>query len=314
MSTLTGRDLLLLDEPYQGFDHGTYVNLWEQLRRLRDEGVAIVVVTHLLNELDRVDVVLDDRPGGRPMNRLLTVAEMTLRELRPAAGGDSPLLLLMPLSFYLIRRDAYVGQSVRSLLLGIGWAVSTAALFATAAPASWSPGCGWPATARTPLPRSAMWTVDTGAAAGHAVLPARSGFANRPRDGFRRRNGGGDRQARSVISDEQLIRAALAAAAAADPRDVPIGAVVVDAAGVELARAANAREERGDPTAHAEILALRAAAGCSVTAGGWGATLAVTVEPCTMCAGALVLARVSRLVFGAGSRRRARWVAVGRRS
>ncbi len=103
-----------------------------------------------------------------------------------------------------------------------------------------------------------------------------------------------------MISDEQLIRAALAAAAAADSRDVPIGAVVVDASGVELARAANAREERGDPTAHAEILALRAAA--EVAGHGWrleGATLAVTVEPCTMCAGALVLARVSRLVFGA---------------
>ena len=103
-----------------------------------------------------------------------------------------------------------------------------------------------------------------------------------------------------MISDEQLIRAALAAAAAADPRDVPIGAVVVDASGAELARAANAREELGDPTAHAEILALRAAA--AVAGDGWrleGATLAVTVEPCTMCAGALVLARVSRVVFGA---------------
>ena len=103
-----------------------------------------------------------------------------------------------------------------------------------------------------------------------------------------------------MISDEELIRAALAAAAAADPRDVPIGAVVVDASGVELARAANAREELGDPTAHAEILALRAAA--AVAGDGWrleGATLAVTVEPCTMCAGALVLARVSRVVFGA---------------
>jgi tRNA(adenine34) deaminase len=101
-----------------------------------------------------------------------------------------------------------------------------------------------------------------------------------------------------VRSDEQLIRAALAAAATAGPRDVPIGAVVVAADGTELARAANAREELGDPTAHAEILALRAAAG----ADGWrleGATLAVTVEPCTMCAGALVLARVARLVFGA---------------
>ncbi len=103
-----------------------------------------------------------------------------------------------------------------------------------------------------------------------------------------------------MISDEQLIRAALAAAAGADPRDVPIGAVVVDAFGAELASAANAREERGDPTAHAEILALRSAA--LALGEGWrlaGATLAVTVEPCTMCAGALVAARVSRLVFGA---------------
>lgn len=104
----------------------------------------------------------------------------------------------------------------------------------------------------------------------------------------------------AATGDERLIRAALAAAAAADPRDVPIGAVVFDAAGVELARAANAREELGDPTAHAEILALRAAA--AVHGDGWrleGATLAVTVEPCTMCAGALVAARVARVVFGA---------------
>jgi len=102
------------------------------------------------------------------------------------------------------------------------------------------------------------------------------------------------------VTDEQLIRAALAAAAAAGPRDVPIGAVVVAADGTELARAANAREELGDPTAHAEILALRAAA--AVHGDGWrleGATLAVTVEPCTMCAGALVMARVAQLVFGA---------------
>jgi tRNA(adenine34) deaminase len=100
--------------------------------------------------------------------------------------------------------------------------------------------------------------------------------------------------------DEQLIRMALAAAATAGPRDVPIGAVVVDSSGAELARAVNAREELGDPTAHAEILALRAAA--RVAGDGWrleGATLAVTVEPCTMCAGALVMARVARVVFGA---------------
>ncbi len=59
MSTLTGPDVLLLDEPYQGFDRGTYVNFWDQLYRLRDKGKAIVVVTHLLNQLDGVDLVLD---------------------------------------------------------------------------------------------------------------------------------------------------------------------------------------------------------------------------------------------------------------
>ena len=81
---------------------------------------------------------------------------------------------------------------------------------------------------------------------------------------------------------------------------MPIGAVIVAADGTELARAANTREELGDPTAHAEILAMRAAA--QVLGDGWrleGTTLAVTVEPCTMCAGALVMARVARLVFGA---------------
>ncbi len=101
-------------------------------------------------------------------------------------------------------------------------------------------------------------------------------------------------------TDDDLIRSAIAAALAAGPDDVPIGAVVIDADGRELARAANAREALGDPTAHAEILALRAAA--SVYGDGWrleGATLAVTVEPCTMCAGALVMARVARVVFGA---------------
>ena len=102
------------------------------------------------------------------------------------------------------------------------------------------------------------------------------------------------------MTDEDLISAALQAAAAAGPRDVPIGAVIFTADGTELARAANAREETGDPTAHAEIVAMRSAA--AVLGDGWrleGTTLAVTVEPCTMCAGALVMARVSRLVFGA---------------
>ena len=102
------------------------------------------------------------------------------------------------------------------------------------------------------------------------------------------------------MGPEALIRRALEVAAAA-PRtgDVPIGAVVVDAEGRELAAACNAREALGDPTAHAEILALRLAA---AVRGEWrleGCTLAVTVEPCTMCAGALGLARVARVVFGA---------------
>lgn len=107
---------------------------------------------------------------------------------------------------------------------------------------------------------------------------------------------------------------------AAGHGDVPIGAVVVDAAGTVIARAGNERELTGDPTAHAEILALRRAADVlrerSSPAGadadpadaaasqpdGWrlgDCTLVVTLEPCTMCAGAVVNARLARLVFGA---------------
>ena len=102
-------------------------------------------------------------------------------------------------------------------------------------------------------------------------------------------------------ADVALVRRALEAArSAATTGDIPVGAVLVNADGVELAAACNAREATGDPTAHAEILALRAGAARLGT--GWrltGCTLAVTVEPCTMCAGALVAARVDRLVFGA---------------
>ena len=89
------------------------------------------------------------------------------------------------------------------------------------------------------------------------------------------------------------------AVASSFPEDVPVGAVVFDADGVELAAAGNEREATGDPTAHAEILVLRRAA---LLTGTWrltGCTLVVTLEPCTMCAGAVVLARVSRVVYGA---------------
>jgi len=96
------------------------------------------------------------------------------------------------------------------------------------------------------------------------------------------------------------MRRALEVAAAA-PRtgDVPIGAVVVDAEGRELAAACNAREALADPTAHAEILALRAAASKLGNYRLTGLTLVVTLEPCAMCAGAISHARIGRLVFGA---------------
>jgi tRNA(adenine34) deaminase len=97
------------------------------------------------------------------------------------------------------------------------------------------------------------------------------------------------------------MRLALAEALLAEPSaDIPVGAVVVDADGEVVGRGHNVREAEGDPTGHAEIRALRAAA---EAVGEWrltGCTLVVTLEPCTMCAGALVLARVDRLVYGAG--------------
>lgn len=83
------------------------------------------------------------------------------------------------------------------------------------------------------------------------------------------------------------------------PADVPVGAVVYGPDGAELATGRNERERAADPTAHAEVVALRRAAG---GLGTWrldGCTMVVTLEPCTMCAGALVLARVATLVFGA---------------
>jgi tRNA(adenine34) deaminase len=101
--------------------------------------------------------------------------------------------------------------------------------------------------------------------------------------------------------DAMAMRLALDVAVhALDTGDVPVGAVVLGPDGVPLARACNRREGLADPTGHAEILALRAA---GEVLGTWrldDCTLVVTLEPCTMCAGALVLARVGRLVFGAG--------------
>ncbi|AEN11293.1 MULTISPECIES: tRNA adenosine(34) deaminase TadA [unclassified Streptomyces] len=89
------------------------------------------------------------------------------------------------------------------------------------------------------------------------------------------------------------------AAQAASAGDVPVGAVVLGPDGAPLATGHNEREATGDPTAHAEVLALRRAAS---VLGGWrltGCTLVVTLEPCTMCAGALVQSRVARVVYGA---------------
>jgi tRNA(adenine34) deaminase len=94
-------------------------------------------------------------------------------------------------------------------------------------------------------------------------------------------------------------RALELAATAPATGDVPIGAVLVDATGAVIGEGVNVRERDGDPAGHAEIVALRAAA---ERVGAWrltGCTLVVTLEPCTMCAGATVLARVDRLVFGA---------------
>ena len=101
-----------------------------------------------------------------------------------------------------------------------------------------------------------------------------------------------------LASFEPAMRQAIAEAKAAGA-DVPVGAVVLDAGGSVIGRGHNQREGTADPTAHAEILALRAA---GVSRKNWrldGCTLVVTLEPCTMCAGALLAGRVARLVYGA---------------
>ena len=99
---------------------------------------------------------------------------------------------------------------------------------------------------------------------------------------------------------DELMRQALdLAVTAAESDDVPVGALVVDADGTVLGAGRNTRERDADPTGHAEIVAIRAA---TAARGEWrleGCTLVVTLEPCTMCAGAIVASRLERLVFGA---------------
>jgi len=101
-------------------------------------------------------------------------------------------------------------------------------------------------------------------------------------------------------TDLALIDRALAEAKTALAHgDIPIGAIIIDAHGVQIAATHNRREVDQDPTGHAELLALRAAA---AHIGSWrldGCTIAVTMEPCPMCAGAIVQSRIARVVFGA---------------
>ena len=104
---------------------------------------------------------------------------------------------------------------------------------------------------------------------------------------------GADRWAGAMREALTEARAALATS------DVPVGAVVLDSSGTVVGRGRNRREQDADPTGHAEVVALREAA---TARGSWrldGCTLVATLEPCTMCAGAVVLSRLDRLVFGA---------------
>lgn len=103
----------------------------------------------------------------------------------------------------------------------------------------------------------------------------------------------------TAADDDAMRRALMLAAEAGAAGDVPVGAVVMDARGVIVGEGRNLREQTHDPTAHAEVVALRAAAEAH---GSWnleGHTLVVTLEPCVMCAGAVLQARVARVVFGA---------------
>lgn len=102
-----------------------------------------------------------------------------------------------------------------------------------------------------------------------------------------------------LADDAAMTRALVLAEVASAAGEIPVGAVVTDAGGAVIGEGRNLREATGDPTAHAEIVALRAAAAAT---GSWnleGCTLTVTLEPCVMCAGAILQAHVGRVVFGA---------------
>jgi tRNA(adenine34) deaminase len=102
------------------------------------------------------------------------------------------------------------------------------------------------------------------------------------------------------MDDNAAMRQAIALAqAAADCGETPVGCVILDAGGEIIGRGYNRREQDADPTAHAEIIAIHEAAGAIRNWRMLGCTLVVTLEPCPMCAGAMVNARISRLVYGA---------------
>ena len=98
---------------------------------------------------------------------------------------------------------------------------------------------------------------------------------------------------------EWMLAAVDDARLAVETGDVPVAALVLDAAGAPIGRGRNEREKTGDPTAHAEILAIREAARATGTWHLENTTLVVTLEPCSMCAGAILNARIARVVFGA---------------
>ena len=102
---------------------------------------------------------------------------------------------------------------------------------------------------------------------------------------------------------EPAMRLALAQAGMSGPDDVPVGAVIIDEAAAVIAQGRNRRERDRDPTAHAEIVAIRQAARSLDSWRLTGLTLVVTLEPCTMCAGAITAARLSRCVYGAADPR-----------